>query len=119
MPTNKSDSEFSYRECLDAIHDIIQRFESSHTILLCGNLNGTLLQTRNNKHDIMLKDFINDQCLSYGSRLSVNPTFFHFNGTVTSQIDYILCSDPKLLKYILSLKDKLKTCHRMFLLGLS
>ena len=27
MPTNKSDSEFGYRECLDVIHDIIQRYE--------------------------------------------------------------------------------------------
>ena len=83
---------------LDVIHDSIQRFESSHTILLCGDLNGTLLQTRNNKHDIMLKDFMKDHCLSIGSHSSVDPTFFDFNGTVSSQIDYILCSDPKLLK---------------------
>ena len=98
MPTNKSDSEFGYRECLDVIHDIIRRYEPSHTIVLCGDLNGTLLETRNNKHDIMLKDFVNEHCLSTGSNLKLEPTFYHFNGVVTSQIDYILCSDTKLLK---------------------
>ena len=39
MPTNKKDSEFSYRECLDVLHDIISRFESSHKIVMCGDLN--------------------------------------------------------------------------------
>ena len=34
MPTNKNDSENSYRECLDVLHAIISRFESSHKIAL-------------------------------------------------------------------------------------
>ena len=75
MPTNKSDSEFGYRECLDVIHDKIRRYESSHTIVLCGDLNGTLLETRNNKHDIMLKDFVNEHCMSAGSNLKSDPTY--------------------------------------------
>ena len=37
MPTNK-DSEYNYRECLDVLHDIICRFESTHKIVLCGDL---------------------------------------------------------------------------------
>ena len=40
MPINKKHSEFSYREPLDVLHDIISRFESSHKIVLCGDLNG-------------------------------------------------------------------------------
>ena len=98
MPTNKSNSEFGYRECLDVIHDVIQRYESSHTIVLCGDLNGTLMSSRNNKHDIMFKDFVNEHHLSTGNDHQISPTFYHFNGYVTSQIVYILCSDPKLLK---------------------
>ena len=98
MPTNKSGSDYCYRECLDTIHDIIQRYESSHMIILCGDLNGTLLLSRSNKHDVMLKDFVDEHCLSLGNNHSQNPTFYHFNGTVTSQIDYILCSDTTALK---------------------
>ena len=94
MSSNKSNSEFGYRECLDVIHDVIQRCDSSHTIVLCGDLNGTLLTTRKNKHDKMLKDFVNEHHLSTGNDYQISPTFYHFNGYVTSQIDYILCSDP-------------------------
>ena len=47
LPTNKSDSEYKYRECLDVLHDIIRRYELTHKILLCGDLNGTLLPNRN------------------------------------------------------------------------
>ncbi|MCG8113322.1 MAG: endonuclease/exonuclease/phosphatase family protein, partial [Candidatus Thiodiazotropha taylori] len=98
MPTNKADSQYGYRECLDNLFDIIRRFETSHIIVLCGDLNGSLLQTRNNKHDIMLKDFVNEHCLSTGAHYTCQPTFYHFNGTVTSQIDYILTSNPEILK---------------------
>ena len=96
LPTNKSDSEYRYRECLDVLHDIIQRYELTHKILLCGDLNGTLLPNRNNKHDIILKDFLQEHFLSTGTFSSMEPTFFHFNGVVSSQIDYILSSDSSL-----------------------
>ena len=64
MQTNKNDSEYNYRECLDVLHDIIYRFESNHKIVLCGDLNGTLMSTRNNKHDIMLKDFVKEHAIA-------------------------------------------------------
>ena len=78
LPTNKSDSEYRYRECLDVLHDIIQRYELTHKILLCGDLNGTLLPNRNNKHDIILKDFVQEHFLSTGTFSSMEPTFFPF-----------------------------------------
>ena len=98
MLTNKSGLDYCYRKCLDTIHDSIQRYKSSHMIILCGDLNGTLLLSRSNKHDVMLKDLVDEHCLSLGKNHSQNPTFYHFNGTVTSQIDYILCSDSTVLK---------------------
>ena len=99
MPTNKTDSEYKYRECLDILHDIISRCEPSHKILLCGDLNGILLSSRNNKHDVILKDFVPDHCLSTGLlNHNTDSTFFHFNGVVSSQIDYVLSSDSSLIK---------------------
>ena len=106
LPTNKNDSEYRYRECLDVLHDIIRRYEPTHKILLCGDLNGTLLPTRNNKHDVILKDFVQEHFLSTGLHYSGEPTFFHFNGVVTSQIDYILSNDPDLyISYSILQKD--------------
>ena len=50
-----------------------------------------------------------EHSLSTGSFDCVEPIFFHFNGVVTSQIDYILTSDPDLFyKYSALQKD---ACH--------
>lgn len=107
MPTNKQGSEHAYRECLDVLHDIISRYEHSHNIILCGDLNGTLLVTRNNKHDVMLKDFVKEHMLSCRNS-SLDPTFYHFNGYATSQIDYVLSNCPELVwRYSICKKDPL------------
>ena len=98
LPTNKKDSEYNYSECLDILHDILHRYEQSHHIILCGDLNGTLLPTRNNKHDLLLKEFVNEHSLSNKGHSSVKPTFYHFNGTATSQIDYILTNKPEMFE---------------------
>ena len=104
-PIDRSDSEYNYRECLDVLHDIIRTFEPTHKILLCGDLNGIFLPTRNNKH-VILKDCVKANCLSTDSYNCIEPTFFHFNGVVTSQIDYILATDPNLFyKYSVLQKD--------------
>ena len=81
MPTNKKDSEYNYRECLDVLHDIICRFDSTHKIVLCGDLNGTLMSTRNNKHDIMLKDFVKEHALktvTLRCNLPIFPAYWDF-----------------------------------------
>ena len=96
LPTNKLGSEYGYRECFDVVHDIIQRYEASHSIILCVDLNGSLLSSRNNKHDIILKDFVKNHCLSSGVLLVTSLHFNHFNGVATSQIDYVLSSVPQL-----------------------
>ena len=100
LPTNKSDSEYRHGDCLDIVHDIIERYKPSHTVVLCGDLNCSLTVTRNNKHDVILKYFIKNHCLSNGTFDSNQPSFYHFNGNVTSKIDYVLSSDPKKSCYI-------------------
>jgi hypothetical protein len=60
LPTHGTNSSEEYRECLDVIHDIIQKYHESHVIFLCGDLNGTLLQSRMNKHDRLLKELIRE-----------------------------------------------------------
>ena len=91
LPTNKHASEYAYSECLDVLHDILSRYGQSHQIVLCDDLNGTLLPTRNNKH-------VNEHLLSTSGHSSVKPTFYHFNGTDTYQTDYILTNEVDLFE---------------------
>lgn len=92
LPTQMSNSISEYRECLDIIQTIIEKFGSTHKIVLCGDMNGTLINDKNNAHDRKLKNFVNENKLLHSDALTTQPTFFHHNGKSTSQIDYIFSS---------------------------
>ncbi|CAG2196905.1 unnamed protein product [Mytilus edulis] len=108
MPTYNTDSQFEYTECLDIIYDIIQKYQETHKVILCGDLNGTLLSTRSNKHDKMLKNFVAEMGLSTGQDICEKHTFFHHAWSSSSQIDYILVQDKKLvLNYTIDEKSSI------------
>ncbi|CAG2243837.1 unnamed protein product [Mytilus edulis] len=108
MPTCNTDSQFEYTECLDIIYDIIQKYQETHKVILCGDLNGTLLSTRSNKHDKMLKNFVAEMGLSTGQDICEKHTFFHHAWSSSSQIDYILVQDKKLvLNYTIDEKSSI------------
>jgi hypothetical protein len=89
--TQMSNSVSEYRECLDIIQTIIERYGPTQEMVLCGDMNGTLIYDRNNAHDCKLKNFVKVNRLLHSDALSTQPTFFHHNGKSTSQ-DYILSS---------------------------
>ncbi|MEW8545343.1 MAG: reverse transcriptase family protein, partial [Candidatus Thiodiazotropha sp.] len=97
LPTlNLPSSRESYQEMLDIVHSIISRFSGTHKIVFCGDLNGSLLPTRSNPHDVMLKDFVAEHSLCTGADVGSRSTFYGHSGS-TSQIDYILLTDLSLL----------------------
>ncbi|CAC5388977.1 unnamed protein product [Mytilus coruscus] len=108
MPTCNTDSQYEYRECLDIIFDIIQKYQETHKIILCGDLNGTLLDSRNNKHDKILKSFVSEMGLSTGVNKDERHSFFHHAWSSSSQIDYILVNDKNLIsKYNIDEKSSI------------
>ncbi|CAG2233225.1 unnamed protein product [Mytilus edulis] len=108
MPTCNTDSQFEYTECLDIIYDIIQKYQETHKVILCGDLNGTLLSTRSNKHDKMLKNFVAEMGLSTGQDICEKAHIFHHAWSSSSQIDYILVQDKKLvLNYTIDEKSSI------------
>ena len=97
LPTlNLPSSRENYQEMLDVVHHIIDRYSPSHKIILCGDLNGSLLQSRSNPHDGMLKEFVQEHGFHLDSGFGVTPTFFGHSGA-SSQIDYVLADDPDLI----------------------
>ncbi|CAC5376761.1 unnamed protein product [Mytilus coruscus] len=77
-------------------------------IILCGDLNGTLLDSRNNKHDKILKSFVSEMGLSTGVNKDERHTFFHHAWSSSSQIDYILVNDKNLIsKYNIDEKSSI------------
>ena len=106
MPTCTNSSQTEYRECIDIITDIIEKYQTTHKIVLCGDMNGTLLENRSNKHDKILKMFVKESNLTTGAYLPETHTFHHHAGNSSSQIDYILVQDPSLMnEYIIDQKS--------------
>ncbi|CAC5395286.1 NOTCH2 [Mytilus coruscus] len=97
MPTINTNSETQYSECLDIIFDTIEKYQSNYVIILAGDLNWTLLQTRTNKHDRMLREFVQEVSL-FLPDIGNQPTFFHHAHHGSSQIDYTLSNRNNLSK---------------------
>ena len=69
----------------------------AHVLILCGDFNGTFLEPGlYNKHDYLLQTFVKEQYLNCIPK--PEHTFYHHAGTSSSQIDYILSSEPSLLQ---------------------
>ena len=77
MLTCTNSSQTEYRECIDIITDIIEKYQTTHKIILCGDMNGTLLENRSNKHDKILKMFVKESNPTTGAYLPETHTFHH------------------------------------------
>ncbi|CAG2189568.1 unnamed protein product [Mytilus edulis] len=98
MPTTSANSEIKYKEFLDIITHISEKYTNLTTIL-CGDLNGTLKTSRSNQHDKILQRYTSTQNWMNKCH-SQDDTFFHHNGRSTSQIDYILTKNEDIIDKI-------------------
>ncbi|CAG2200016.1 unnamed protein product [Mytilus edulis] len=89
MPTKKANSDFEYQEHLDILQSIVDKYEDTHSVLVCGDMNGTYLNDRNNSHDAKFKKFIKTNNMIIHPDMKSNQTFYHNDGRSSSQIDYI------------------------------
>ena len=73
----------------------MDKYEETHTIVFCGDMNGTLVKERNNSHDKKLMNFIKNNKLNVHQEMVTHstPTFYHNDGKSTSQIDYIFSNN--------------------------
>ena len=88
--SGSSDTEF--REVLDEIHEIMQKYSVSHDIVLGGDFNALLHRKKSIKRDQVLCEFVQEQNLCMVRDYPEVPIFFHTNGDFSSQIDYLLVS---------------------------
>ena len=99
-PTKETNSQSNFNKHLDILHDMIARYGQSGTVIVCGDMNGTLIEERNNGHDNdnSLKDFVKEHNLSWcKNEMGNKSTFISHTGRGRSQIDYILCSNDSTL----------------------
>lgn len=93
MPTKKINSDFECQVNLDILRSILDKYEETHTVIICGDMNGIILDDRNNSHDSKLNKFINENNLYIHPNMKSEQTFFHNDGKSSLQIDYIISNN--------------------------
>ena len=101
MPTNDGKSKSDYQKHIDILHSLIDKYSLRGTVILVGDMNGTLLSNRKNPHDVILKDFVNEHGLSWRQEdMGTESTFVSHTGNGNSQIDYILSTTKDILNSV-------------------
>ena len=82
-----------YQECLDEIHVIIKKYQDSHHLIICGDMNASLHSAQPDERDKLFKQFCELSNIHLPHTYPVGKTYIHENGKKSSQIDYILSSE--------------------------
>ena len=86
-------SDNHYQENLDILQTMIDKYIDGHTIIICGDMNGSLSNERNNRHDAKLKSFMKLNKFHLHTDVRNQSTFYYHDGKSKSQIDYIISND--------------------------
>ncbi len=92
MPTTGSmDTSTTYTAMLDEVISVISKYESSSTVIWTGDINASYQERRcQSQNDKLLKIFCQENRLILAPGMPSTPTYHHFNGSSTSQLDYFL-----------------------------
>ena len=82
--------EQAYQEALDSIREIYIKYCDTHTIILMGDLNGSIKRSNPSSRDAALLRACKE--LKISTEVPKQDTFYHVNGRDSNQSDYILMS---------------------------
>ena len=83
-------SRDDYLAVLDEISEIKQKYGDTHNILLGGDMNASIHREKNCARDTDFQNFLAENELAIPRLCTRQPTFYHFNGKDSSQIDYFI-----------------------------
>jgi hypothetical protein len=69
-----------YQENLDILQTMLDKYVDSYTAIICGDMNGSLSNERNNSHDVKLKSFMRLNKFHLHTDVRNQPTFYHHDG---------------------------------------
>jgi hypothetical protein len=89
MPSDIKEGDYEYRDMMDQLNEVIQKYEETYDILLCGDMNASIHRDDRRRNRIF-KKFTVESNLILPTNYPIDFTFHHHNGKGKSQIDYIL-----------------------------
>lgn len=85
----KAGQEEKYASALDELHEIISKYTSTHHMIICGDFNACLWETRCSR-DRKFQNFVTEELLRLPNNYPEVPTHYHHNGCDKSAIDFII-----------------------------
>ena len=89
MPSDIKEGDYEYRDIMDQLNEVIQKYEETYDFLLCGDMHASLHRD-DRRRDRIFKNFTIESNLILPTNYPIDFTFHHHNGKDKSQIDYIL-----------------------------
>jgi exonuclease III len=86
LPSENKEVDEQYKDTLEQISEIIQKFKDTHNMLICGDMNASLHRD-NRTRDMNYKYFISENDLQMANQYPCKSTFFHYDGKSESQIN--------------------------------
>lgn len=88
LPTKmKNDRYEEYSECIDQIFEIIQTYQTTHEIIVGGDMNEDISKMNNSRRAVKLRELMTECNLTTNT---TGPTFMNVKGVEVSEIDYFL-----------------------------
>lgn len=88
MPASGTLSGITYEEILDEVFEIICKYVSQNIVLWIGDMNASVNRLKPNKNDLLFKCFCKENDLHIIPLVPNIPTYYHFSGSASSQIDH-------------------------------
>ena len=85
-----TEDEEGFGECLDMLHEIILKYNSSHTVIIGGDFNSSVHRCSGLRWDRLFMEFVTEHRLNDEMDYPVGDTFFHASNDSLSQTDYFL-----------------------------
>jgi hypothetical protein len=113
LPAGNSKADLAeYESTLDEVVDIAEKYESSHQVILLGDLNGSFTRQPPSPRDTALRRFCNEQDWQPAGDLTVASYYHNNNADPTSRIDHIIpvsTSEHLLQNVRVSVREALNT----------
>jgi len=104
MPSEAKEGDYEYKDNLDQLQEIIQKYDNSYQIIVCGDMNASLHRD-DRRRDNLFRNFIHENGLKLANNHPEQSTFFHHNGKYKSQIDYFLFKSTENLNASVKIKE--------------
>ena len=88
LPTKADNDKYDeYSECIDQLFELIQKYDTTHDVIIGGDFNEDISKTNNSRRARKLKKFIEECNMKIDLK---GPTFINVKGVEVSEIDYFI-----------------------------